>query len=256
MLPSRKIDRLRSTVFDKWYLVEVKRAAARARFLRELIGVDSETLKTWSVDWWESWPSLVEEGSYYDFYWAIRQTRKWRKPLPKGDGTGSKAVLLAALEAARTDFHISADLVPESERESRPVCGVWTLKDVLGHLADWDDLFMKWLKIGLGEDVPPFAFDADGDAQNAKMAEARKKQSWRYAWKDHNQNRQRIINLITATSETDLNQRYTGERRMFPTAYHCAWSALEHYLDHAAILRRELGVPIPKFLLTFKGPYT
>lgn len=241
-------------MWDKQRIHGVKKASGRARWLREMIGVDEQNLKTMPVD--GDWRSLAQNGSYEDFYWSIRQIRKWRKSLPKGDGTGSKEVLLAALESARMDFQVSADLVQESERETRPVCGVWTLKDVLGHLADWDDLFMKWLKIGLGEDVPTFAFDADGDAQNAKMAEARKDKTWLQNWTDCQNTRQTLIDRLQATDEADINRRYVGNRRTFPTVYHCAWSALEHYLDHAAILRRELGVPIPKFLLTFKGPYT
>ncbi len=241
-------------MWDKQQLYAVKKASGRARWLREMIGIDGQTLKAMPID--GDWRDLAKNGSYEDFYWAIRQTRKWRETLPEGDGTGSKNVLLAALEAARTDFQVSADLVPESEREIRPVCGVWTLKEVAGHLADWDDLFMKWLKIGLGQDVPQFAFDADGDVQNARMAEARKDKTWLENWTDCQDMRQALIDKLQITDEADISRRYSGKRRTFPTVYHCAWSALEHYLDHAAILRRELGVPIPKFLLTFKGPYT
>ena len=46
------------------------------------------------------------------------------------------------------------------------------------------------------------------------------------------------------------------ENAPFPTVYHCAWSALEHYLDHAAGLRRECQLQLPDELLTFHGPYT
>lgn len=241
-------------MFDKQQLMEVKLAATRARWLREMIGIDLASLNTLPIEW--GWQNLLNFGTYYDFYWGIKVIRKLRKSLPEGDGTGSKVILLTALEAARRDFNTSAALVTEPERETRTVCGIWTLKEVAGHLADWDDMFMKWMRIGLGEDVPQFPFNADGDAQNATMAEARKDKTWLENWADCQNTRQALIDKLEKIEEIEINRRYSGKRRTFPTVYHCAWSALEHYLDHAAILRRELGVPIPKFLLTFKGPYT
>ena len=51
---------------------------------------------------------------------------------------GAKAHLLASLNETRAKLLAAVSLVPDTERESRPVCGHWTLKDLLGHIADWE----------------------------------------------------------------------------------------------------------------------
>lgn len=189
-------------------------------------------------------------------YEAAVEARSRREKIGINGEPGAKADLIAALESARTDFHASAALLPESERETRLVCGQWNFRDVTGHLADWDYFFLNLLQIGLHEDVPRLHFDTSGDVGNGNMAKARQHQTWVQTWTEAQTARQVFIDHVKAATEEDLNRPYTGKRRAYPTAYNCVWSAIEHYLDHAAVLRRELGVPFPEHLLEFYGPYT
>ncbi|MEZ4870496.1 MAG: hypothetical protein R3C14_54710 [Caldilineaceae bacterium] len=72
---------------------------------------------------------------------------------------------------------------------------------------------------------------------------------------DFRDNRQHLIVQLQAVPEEHF-LREQPESGSFPSVYHCAWSALEHYLDHAAGLRRQLNVPLAEELLHFHGPYT
>jgi hypothetical protein len=93
-----------------------------------------------------------------------------------------------------------------------------------------------------------------GDHFNAWLYERRKGEKWEQTWQDFRQNRCALHLRLLAVHDEDFLREQQGAP--FPTVYHCAWSALEHYLDHAAGMRRELQLSLPAELLSFQGPYT
>jgi DinB superfamily len=204
-----------------------------------------------TISTWAQWRYTHDVGHMDDL-------RQWYKRLPKTEAIGSQIILLAALEAARDDFYASAELVPIKERETRPVCGHWTLKDVLGHLADWDAFYLNTFYVMIGEPTTDLGWqdEDDSDALNEKLVKARANQSFEQVWQESQSARSNLLTELRLISDEMLGDPYGGDDSPYPTPYHCFWSALEHYLDHAAVIRRELKVPFPKNLLTFKGPYT
>jgi len=234
---------------------------ARAEFLDALARLDDPDLRRpylirrgtgrgrGTVKSWAMWRYLHESG-------YMRGLQKWRDGLPETFCVGPKSVLLAALRAAHTDLLESVALVAADERTTRPVCGDWTLKDVLGHLADWDRYFLNWLNAMVGGEVHDLYWDEDSDAFNAYLQAARRDQSWQQIWEDFLAARFAFLSRLESLTQADLERPNSGTLSSFPDAYHCAWSCLEHYLHHTAILRREYGVNIPKYLLDFTGPYT
>ncbi|MBL8119135.1 MAG: DinB family protein [Anaerolineae bacterium] len=198
---------------------------------------------------WAQWRHTHDAGHMDDL-------REWRKTIRETYGTGSKYILHAALRAARDDFNTSAALVPPKERETRPICGTWTLRDVLGHLADWDAYFLNAFNAMIGEPHTDLAWESDADAQNEKMVQKRRKQPYEQVWQEAQSTRAALLTELELLSDEMLGDPYGGDYSPYPTAYHCLWSALEHDLDHAAVLRRELGVAFPKYLLRFEGPFT
>lgn len=184
---------------------------------------------------------------------------RWRKEqdLTETAFPGPKALLLATLEAAGADFWATAALVPEAERETRGVCGTWSLKDVLGHLADWDDHYRNIIKTMPGEPTAFWAEETETDAQNARLYAARRDDPWAKAVADCTGNRRWLLDRLRGLEEAALRRLSISEmERGYPTLFHCYWSAAEHYLDHAAVMRRELSLKLPAYLLRFKGPYT
>jgi hypothetical protein len=161
---------------------------------------------------------------------------------------------MAAVRAARVDLQASIALIAPDERETLPVCGHWTLKDVVGHVADWCHYFHGCLSLMLGEQ-PPSDWSPDiGEEANEERVAIRRHQSWMTAWVDFNARHLALRDAINALEESELNQSQ-GNDAPYHTIYACAWSSLEHDLDHAATLRRELGVPMPDYLLHVEGPF-
>jgi hypothetical protein len=166
--------------------------------------------------------------------------------------------LHAALESARDDLLASAALVPKDDRETIPVCGAWTLKDVLGHLADWDDWYLNTFNAMIGEPTTNLGWkdEGDGNVLNEKLVLANRKKSFKQVWDHCMSARAALITETQMISDDMLADPYGGEDSPYPSAYHCLWAALDHYLDHTAVIRKELKVKFPKYLLQFKGPYT
>jgi hypothetical protein len=167
--------------------------------------------------------------------------------------TASKSIMLAALQAAEIEMLQTVALVPAAKRSKQPVSGFWTLHDLIGHLADWDTYFCNWLAVLTGEPQQELYWNDDGDAFNAWLYKRRHGESWNKTWGDFRGNRQMLYERLEAVLEKSFMRKKAGP---FPSVYHCAWSALEHYMDHAAGVRRELKLPIAKELLNFHGPYT
>jgi uncharacterized damage-inducible protein DinB len=201
-----------------------------------------------AIQTWVNWRHRHDYGHAKDL-------RAWRATLEHTDVAGSKAVMLAALRSARDDLLASAALVPEAERATRPVCGVWTLKDVVGHLADWDRWFLNCVYAMIGGPAQDLDWPDDEHVINGRIYVARRDRPWEWNWSDCREARRALTEALERIPEDVWKQQYT-DRSPFPTLYHCAWSALEHYLDHAAVLRAELPVAMPKRLLHFKGLYT
>ena len=168
--------------------------------------------------------------------------------------TASKVIMLAALQAAEIELLQTIALVSPSDYAQRSVCGFWTLHDLIGHLADWDRYFLNWLAALSDKPEQDLYWDDDGDRFNAWLHDQRRGENWEQTWTDFRQNRQTFHQGLMVVSDTQFLREQKDAP--FPTIYHCAWSALEHYLDHAAGVRRELRCQLPEELLSFRGPYT
>lgn len=235
---------------------------SRAHFVEAFALVEGDSLKKgYRFNWkfggktgrsvgrigtWAKWRATHDAGHWIDL-------KDWRQKLTIDSFSGGdRIVLKAALEAARSDFMTTATLVTEAERDTRTVCGDWTLKDVVGHLADWDQHSLRGIHLIIGEPVEPLDWDEDDEVQNARMVEARKKQSWDQVWKDFVDVRAELMSQLDYLNEEMLSEPYGGGDISQRSAYHVFWTALEHDLDHAASTRRQLAVRLPKTLMTFK----
>jgi uncharacterized damage-inducible protein DinB len=231
---------------------------ARIEFLNVLDKVSDEDIqRTRKFLWgeatmydWTRWRWRHDEGHAED-------VRRWRATLKTVDVPGAKNLAVEALLSARLDFVTSDAFVLNSERETRPVCGTWTLKDVCGHMADWDQYFANAALKMLGLEYEEIALDDDADKMNAQWADARREQSWEEIVEDFNDEFCLLWVTLDNANEEDFQHLSAGDDSPYPSVYHCAWSALEHYLDHAAVIRRELPVDdVPDRLKVFEGPYT
>lgn len=226
--------------------------SARAEFLAMLNRVDDPTLKAYQqVQWgrvkirtWASW------RGQHDFNHA-KDIRRWKKRLAETFAAGPRVLMLAALDAARADFEATSRLIPPEEAETKPLTGAWMLADVLGHLTDWTNYFLCNLREG-----DPASFMGDEDTFNERKAAARKGQPLERARIEFAEVHQVLVWTLEETLDAHWMARPRPGTSPYPTVYHVAWSALEHVLDHAALIRAALGVRWPARLLHVSGPYT
>jgi len=227
---------------------------ARLKFLSAFEELSDEDLYrqltfSWGtplISGWVEWRHKHDAGHADDL-------RVWRETYNLEGWNGPKAILMASLRAAHADLLATIALVPLSQRETLPVCGQWTLKDVAGHLADWSIYFTGCIATMTGQALPE-GFQEPTDDFNEERSLVRRDFSWIQNWGEFNGSYLVLREMLNKLTDDDLNQRRSGTP--YGSIYECAWSALEHDLDHAAVMRAALKVDMPMRLLTFSGPFT
>ena len=229
-----------------WTLDEAVKALniARDDYLVALGGLsDRELHRRYKLPWgtrtapatWARWRFRHDDRHTKDLL-------KWRDQAKPRPAAGPKAVLQAALESGRSEMLATAALVSASERQTRPVCGVWTLKDVLGHVADWEWYGVEKL------DGPPSRRSLDIRFRgiqdwNEAHAAARKDQPWDEVWSDFQAARLAMGQLLEKMSQDDLAQPFTVPWSRKWTVYRWIHLWLHHEREHAADLRDNLDLP-------------
>lgn len=196
--------------------------------------------RTFEGDDWD-FPGCAEVQYRHDAEHAA-QIAAWRREagLDEG-GTGPTAVLLAALASAREELLSVAALVPAPERESRPVCGEWTLKDVLGHVADWERFGAEGLRL-MAAGQPPYVEDvADFEGWNRRHAAARRGQPWGQVRADLDGARQSLLDALQGVSEEDLARAFVAPWGEPCTPYSWVCIFLSHEREHAEGVRESVG---------------
>lgn len=161
---------------------------------------------------------------------------EWRRGRTLQDA-GPKAVLEAALFAARDELVTATHLFALEERSSHPVCGQWTLKDVVGHQADWEQVGMiglRHMSAGRPPDIDPLP---DVESWNTEHAAARRDQTWQACWADMHATREALLKILETTSQETLERTYTFPWGQEGTAYQWVRVFVEHDREHAAGLR-------------------
>ncbi len=228
------------------------------RSLTEVVGELRDARASW-VTWLESLPeeAFFRSRPFDDWDWAFpnclevqwqhdaehaSQIAAWRRAHHFEGGIGPKCVLLAALSAAREELLAVSALVPPEDRTSRLVCGAWTLKDVLGHMADWERVGVEGLRSMARGWSPEVEHIADIDAWNHEHAEARRDQPWEEVWADLQRTREALVEALEGMPQANLARWYRFPWGPQGTAYGWVSVFVDHDREHARGLRDELGV--------------
>lgn len=174
----------------------------------------------------------------------------WRKTNEVPRAPGPLYLVRALVRATRKEFLAVAANVLETEKSSRPVCGVWTLQDVIGHIADWEQYGVEGIeKVLAGETTLTNPFGPDIPAWNDAHAAARQGQSWEQVWHDYQTTRQNFFYALDKLTQDDLSRPVTTPWGA-STLYRWINIWTHHEREHAADLRRELALPdTPDYLL-------
>ena len=96
----------------------------------------------------------------------------------------------------------SAMKVPADRRDEPGVCGEWSLKDLLGHLAYWDSVNRYEMETEFAG-ATIISDDRDDDIVNAEQAETRKDWTWEQVMAEVIDNRDARIELHKRQSKYD-----------------------------------------------------
>lgn len=174
-----------------------------------------------------------------------RQLATWRASLPRETVRSATPiyVLRALLHSSRKAFQALLPLIPQKEWTTRPVCGVWTMRDLLGHLTDWEKVAVDGLRPLAAGQTPEFDYTLDNfDTFNNRNAAARADQSWDEVWADYEATRATLLDLLAQTLPTHLQRPFAvpwgGE---LPG---CVWLLIwpGHEMEHAIDVRAALGL--------------
>lgn len=168
------------------------------------------------------------------------QIAVWRQSTELRGKSGPQEVLLAVLDATRRELLTCAALVPATERDVRRVCGVWTLKDVLGHVADWEQVGVKGLGDMAAGKAPQVELIDDIEAWNQVHAGMRREQSWNVVWKDLQATRQAFLEAVQNVSQAALARPYPFPWGVEGTPYQWISVFVMHDRDHARDLWPDL----------------
>ena len=121
---------------------------------------------------------------------------------------GAKAHLLASLNATRAKLLAAVSLASEAEREWRPVCGQWTLKDLLGHIADWEAFGAVGLSHMASGQPPNVEYVHDIDGWNERRVREHRPDSWEDTIARLNLAHKALCEQVEQFSEADLTQSF------------------------------------------------
>lgn len=167
----------------------------------------------------------------------------WRKDTQPPRIPGPKSVLQAALRAARRALLSAASLVPPEARTKTPLVGEWTLRDLLGHLMDWEAWVLTAVRqIGAGQSPQVAAFESIQDWNEAHAA-ARRDQPWSQVWQEFIRTRAALDETVEKMSQETMERRHPAPwaEREVPAYLWLSLIVLDHELEHAHDLIGSVG---------------
>ncbi len=195
--------------------------------------------------------------------WAARLYRRdaahatalarWRATMPPNDPVLRvihRALLRPILALSRREFLALASLVPAAEWETQALEGSWTLKQMIGHLADYEGLGVVALKAIAAEREPVYKtpildFEAFNDARGAAWGE----ETWNEVWANYLANRRALLLIVDTLSDEALARPFPAPWLETTTACGFLLDMAQHEQEHADALRRALGLrPLPRRL--------
>jgi uncharacterized damage-inducible protein DinB len=128
------------------------------------------------------------------------------------------------IDAAWRDWLDALNSVPEARWTEPGVSGEWSIKDILGHIAVWDNIAVQ--KLGrqaknAGEATP--APEKSADEINAETSAARKDRTVEQQRDEMQQSHANLLHVLAGTEHVDGDQ--------------LAEDTWDHYSEHTAHVR-------------------
>jgi len=232
----RAFDDVRARGFEA---VLADAAHDRARALAALAGATDEAIlrarrlpsgQSFNVRTW-----AIQEMADHDLEHA-QHARAARKARGVKFAIGPKAVLAGAFTAAHAYLSACAACVPAGQESRLKVTGDWTLKDALGHIADWHETMAAAADgARAGQALTRVEFGRIQDYNDAHAA-ARSADSWAKVSADYAAAWAHVQAALDAAAQGDFAREAAANERGPISLYAWLSIACEHELEHADFL--------------------
>lgn len=168
---------------------------------------DAELQRQIRLPWgWRTHRRVWAKWRYLHDMDHAQQIRDWRETLPAEEkrSNGPAYLLRALLRACRKEFVTLLPLLPETEWSSQPVCGVWTMKDLVGHLTAWAEVGVIGLQQAAVGQTPIFEPITDFEEWNMMEAAKRKDTSWEAIWDAYQTSYDALLTGLNELSDEQL----------------------------------------------------
>jgi hypothetical protein len=189
---------------------------------------------------WSRWPYRHDAQHSADL-------ARWRANYPPNDPTARvihRALLRPLLGLARAEFLALAALVPPGERETRALEGAWSLKQVLGHLSDYERLGVVALRsLAAGREPAYERTIEDYEGFNAERGPIWAALPWAEVWAHYVATRRAMLEVALTLDDAVLARPFVAPDLTTTTPGGYLLDMAGHEQEHADALRRALGLP-------------
>jgi hypothetical protein len=194
------------------------------------------------------WHTNIQEWA--DWRWQhdahhAQALQEWRSQLPREQKrqVGPVDLLRAYLKATRKELTTLVDHIPAAERVIKPVCGIWTLKDLVGHLTDWELVGLAGLRQLVAGLTPKFNEQVeDFDEWNNAHAAARRDQPWDVVWRAFEETRNELMRLLDEMKDDVWQRPFSSPWGTEINGYFWMVVWADHEQEHAADVRAALNL--------------
>ncbi len=190
--------------------------------------------------------SLVRQRYRHDAEHAADVAR-WRRGFPTNDPSLRvihRSLLRPILSLARREFLALATLVTPAERETRPLTGTWTLKQIVGHMADYERMGVLALRALAAGREPVYESRIDSfDAFNETSGAAWAATTWAEAWATAVAAHRALLQLIETLPDEALTRPIPAPWPATTTACGYLLDMAQHEREHADSLRGVFALP-------------
>ena len=142
--------------------------------------------------------------------------------------------ILSAVSSEWEEFKRSIALVPQDDFDVPGVVGSWSVKDLIGHVATWDQEAVRALRRFLADrDANALTTWTDVDGFNAREADRQRETTLPELYNELEESHLKLVELLSGLAEVELGLSEV-ETRIRVDSY-------EHYADHKGEILRWLG---------------
>ncbi len=172
---------------------------------------------------------------------------RWRANYPPNDlslRVIHRALLRPLLGLSRAEFLALAALIPPEARETEPIEGEWTLKQLLGHLSNYERLGVVALRqIAAGREPTYERTIEDFQGFDAARGPVWAALPWAEVWAQFVAARRALLEVALSLDDTALARPFSAPWLSTTTACGYVLDMAGHEQEHADALRRSLGLP-------------